>query len=115
MKYDMFQAWSSEPVSSRTLTLENVIIQFIILDNTTKKIKLPFFTSRLRKNWRPRYFVDEMNHNSVIINEQSGCSRIIDHLFSCSFHHQVMGLRGGIGCLLALFVGLVWLESTVSK
>lgn len=25
-----------------------------------------------------------------------------------------MGLRGGIGCLLALFVGLVWLECTVS-
>lgn len=25
-----------------------------------------------------------------------------------------MGLRGGIGCLLALFAGLVWLECTVS-
>lgn len=25
-----------------------------------------------------------------------------------------MGLRGGVGCLLALFAGLLWLESTVS-
>ena len=55
-----------------------------------------------------------MNHSSVIINDQSGCSRINDHLSSCSLHCQVMGLRGGIGCLLALFVGLVWLECTVS-
>lgn len=32
-----------------------------------------------------------------------------------SFHRQVMGLRGGIGCLLALFAGLVWLECSVSR
>lgn len=56
-----------------------------------------------------------MNHNSVIINNKSGYSRITDHLFSCSFHFQVMGLRGGIGCLLALFAGLLWLESTVGE
>lgn len=68
-----------------------------------------------KKIWRLGYFADEMNHNSVIINDQSGCSRITDHLFSCSFHRQVMGLRGGIGCLLALFAGLLWLECSVSR
>ena len=26
-----------------------------------------------------------------------------------------MGLKGGIGCLLALFAGLLWLESTVGE
>ena len=80
-----------------------------------KEKKFLSFLSCEKKFWRLRYFVDEMNHNSVIINDQSGCSRITDHLFSCSFHRQVMGLRGGIGSLLALFVGLVWLEYTVSK
>ena len=68
-----------------------------------------------KKIRRLRYFADEMNHNSLIINDKSGCSRITDHLLSCSFHRQVMGLRGGIGCLLALFAGLVWLECSVSR
>ena len=68
-----------------------------------------------KKIRRLRYLADEMNHNSLIINDKSGCSRITDHLLSCSFHRQVMGLRGGIGCLLALFAGLVWLECSVSR
>lgn len=79
-----------------------------------KEYKSQRFLGSGKKFWRARYFADEMNHNSLMINDKSGCSRITDHLFSCSFHRQVMGLKGGIGCLLALFAGLLWLECTVS-
>lgn len=99
-------------------TLRNVLVKNGDLFNTfwlKKGIEiLVLFQDLGKKIWRLRYFADEMNHNSVIINDKSGCSRITDHLFSCSLHRQVMGLRGGIGCLLALFAGLVWLECSVS-